>query len=649
MNILNLNLRQRKLLHLIQTKNRITTGAEIAMELNVSSRTIRNDVAEINQVLSEYDACILSQKGKGYSFYANNPDLFQETSRIDTAFFTPEDRVRYLAFQFCLSDLPINMYDLEEEMFVSHTTLENDLQNLRSKYVLSAPYIQLITEKDAISFEPDESKKRDILNMLFHEDWNYNTKGNAYYDYHFLEPDLLEFIMKDTPGHLYHYAIQLEDACLVSLNLSLAIMYHRCITGHTLPEKPLCAKPDISAKKAAEDIINTLEEKVHYSFSQTERDAIYLKISNGHLPDPTTLNPQTATAHFDPLTYSMVRLYINKISHIFSIDFTDDEEFIITLLGFIQYIRTPSPLFNKQENVRLSKDSLQIEYELAWIFQEIANEHIGRFLDETELLNMAHCLSGALEYLYRNHPEKKLRTVICCHLSFCETWSLKRKLLGAFDNYISIDALMPVNKKNTYDFTQTDLVLTTVNKRITDSPNTDILQISPLLTGPDYQNLVEYISAKRLLRYYNKPGITWQSFINKCLWHENVEFKNHFSLIKYQAEPFIKNEIVDENFIQSILRREAISSFAFQPGILLVYSHISAKKTQGSILILKHRINWNSYRIRAVIMASFTCEDLPFLFQLKSIISSYNKSCDIGNVCKTKKDFSELFEKIYRF
>ena len=46
----------------------------------------------------------------------------------------------YPAFALCLSpDIPINIYDLEEEMFVSHTTLEHDINYLREKYVLAPP------------------------------------------------------------------------------------------------------------------------------------------------------------------------------------------------------------------------------------------------------------------------------------------------------------------------------------------------------------------------------------------------------------------------------------------------------------------------------------------------------------------------------
>ena len=62
MDSLNLTLRQRKLLHLLQNKTQITTGAELARELNVSVRTIRSDIVEINSILAGYSARIHSEQ-----------------------------------------------------------------------------------------------------------------------------------------------------------------------------------------------------------------------------------------------------------------------------------------------------------------------------------------------------------------------------------------------------------------------------------------------------------------------------------------------------------------------------------------------------------------------------------------------------------
>ena len=130
MDTLSLTLRQRKLLHILQNHENLITGAELASQLNATSRTIRSDVAAINLELNPFDAKIDSIRSKGYFFTAENPDKIRELNRINTAFFTREDRIRYLAFQLCLTDTPINVYDLEDEMFVSLTTLVNDIHTL---------------------------------------------------------------------------------------------------------------------------------------------------------------------------------------------------------------------------------------------------------------------------------------------------------------------------------------------------------------------------------------------------------------------------------------------------------------------------------------------------------------------------------------
>lgn len=643
MDSLNLTLRQRKLLHLLQNKTQITTGAELARELNVSVRTIRSDIVEINSILAGYSARIHSEKSKGYIFSARDPELIRKMNQIDTAFFTTEDRVRYLTFQLCLADNPVNLFDLEDEMFVSHTTLEHDLRTLRMNYELSSPHIGLLMEKNMVQFEPDERKKRQILNRLFHEDWNYNQSGNAYYDYHFLDTDILDYIMDEIPKHLNRWHIRMEDAGLVALNLALAIMYHRCLSGHPLKEESPLPKPDTAAMHAAESITDALEKQLHCSFGRTERDDIYLRIASGHLMDAKKLNFQTVSQYFGPVTQAMGNQYLERIFQMFAIDFRKDEDFYITLLQFIHYLQTPAHLFNTQGNVSISKESLQIEFELAWEFQPIALANMGRYLDEIELLHMAHCLSGALEYLYHNQPEKKLRTVICCHLHLSETWALKRKIRGAFDNYITVTHLLPVNARSAFDFSGTDLVLSTVKKKITSEKKVDTIQISPLMTSADYRNVESCIRRKRIERCYSSPSVTWDSFLETAWWHEDLEFDNQFALISFQARDFVESGTADEAFVEDILRRESISSFAFRPGILLIYSHIPARRTMGSVLFLKHRISWNSFRIRSVIMASFQPADLPFLFQLKSRITLGNQNPEQSGSIRTKEDFLRLF------
>ena len=99
MNTLNLSLRQKKILHILKNQTSFTTGKKIASDLNVTSRTIRNDIQQLNHALAPYEIHILSEQSKGYLLYTKSADALKQLNQNDTAFFTKEDRIRYLAFQ----------------------------------------------------------------------------------------------------------------------------------------------------------------------------------------------------------------------------------------------------------------------------------------------------------------------------------------------------------------------------------------------------------------------------------------------------------------------------------------------------------------------------------------------------------------------
>ncbi len=101
---------------------------------------------------------------------------------------------------------------------------------------MDSPYIKLHRSGDNIWFHPDEAKIRLLLNHLFLEDWNYNKSENAYYDYQFLDRNIMTYVT-DVVSHILHqFGLSMEDPSLVSLNLAITIMYHRVTSGHYLPE-----------------------------------------------------------------------------------------------------------------------------------------------------------------------------------------------------------------------------------------------------------------------------------------------------------------------------------------------------------------------------------------------------------------------------
>ena len=294
MKSLGLTLRQRKILHTVLNRKDYITSAELAAALKVSSRTVRNDIGRLNHILGPYHAVITATQSKGVLLRTEEPEQLRELMNMDTAFFTREDRVRYLAFRLCLNDSPLNLYDLEDELFISHTALMTDIRSLREKYSNSVPHILLHTTRDEIWFEADELKLRYVLLNLFHEDWDYGTTENAYYGFDFLDGALLSLLTKNVSKILFRFGIVMDDPTLVSLELTLAIMHYRVLKGHPFPDYlPL---PDGSSPESAatQALFELVEAHTRYIYPMPERARIREMIATGRFVPAEGLNDPAA-------------------------------------------------------------------------------------------------------------------------------------------------------------------------------------------------------------------------------------------------------------------------------------------------------------------------------------------------------------------
>ena len=633
---LNLTLRQRKLLHTVQSRNRMITGQELGAMLNTTTRTIRSDVVTINHELEPYHARIDSIRSKGYFFTAEDPGKIREINRIETAFFTREDRIRALALKLCIADEPLNTYDLEDEMFVSHTTLEKDIRQLRLRYMMNGPCIRLVSEHNTISFEQDEEKRRSLLIDLFMEHWNYNGRGNAVYEMSFLGTELLDQIIDVIPQHLNRHGILMEDANIVELNLACTIMYRRITSGHLLPETESIRHEDADADQASRELLDHLEAMLGFQVPPHERDRIYLLIASGHIMDAGKLSFDTAGREFSPEVLRLADAYLGAIRDTYGLDFTKDEDFYITLLQDIRYLLNPVHHLVSQSRPEQVKQHLPVETELAWLLDEIWLREEGCHLSEWELLHIAHCTGGALEFFLHHHPEYKPRTAIFCHQHMSIAWAIKRRILGAFDNYLNVTALLPVNAKSFYDFENTDLVLSTVHKTITSLPGTDVVEISPYVTPSDIRSIEAYIQENITLRFYPRmpsPAV----LLDDALWKENCEFSTVFSAVEQLSSVLVEAGAVGPAYMQALLHRESLCSNAIQSGALFQFALTPAVQSRLCVAVLKHRMTWKNCRIRMILTACFRPQDRPWIFRIKSAISRMNRLEDIGSLRTVKE------------
>lgn len=156
-----LHKRQRQLLSLLRSRHGIVTSSELAAQMELSDRTVRNDVRMLNPILEQYGAKIETVRGKGLHLLEGN----EGSSPLDELLYsentvqTREDRVNNLLIKLLFGDQGCQYDELEDEMFVSRTTLEGDIRYIRKIFSTRRPHLTLTQSGCRIFINAPERKK----------------------------------------------------------------------------------------------------------------------------------------------------------------------------------------------------------------------------------------------------------------------------------------------------------------------------------------------------------------------------------------------------------------------------------------------------------------------------------------------------------
>jgi len=150
-----LNISNRQLFLLVSLEETIySTSQELADMLNVSVRTVKNEISSLRKILDINKIEIISKPGYGYSIKIYNHNYFDDVTntvqeknikKIQDFSKDSFNRITYIIRELLTAEKYIKIDQLAEELFVSRSTLENDLNEVRiqlRKYnikVLSKP------------------------------------------------------------------------------------------------------------------------------------------------------------------------------------------------------------------------------------------------------------------------------------------------------------------------------------------------------------------------------------------------------------------------------------------------------------------------------------------------------------------------------
>ena len=208
-----------KVLQILEHK-RSASLEYLEKKLNVSSKSIKNDIKELNEIF-DGNALIQFKLGK-YKLYVINQKEFeiikQNLYLHDDFFNSPKKRMAYVMSRLMNDEKPVLTDDLAFEMSIGRTTLVGDLKKLRQ--ILEKYNIKIIGKTNTgLKLEGEEIDIRIfVLENLFED----------IYKSHELDYDVKEEL------HKIFSDLKLEGSTRKQIIKFLTVLIDRLVNGHQI-------------------------------------------------------------------------------------------------------------------------------------------------------------------------------------------------------------------------------------------------------------------------------------------------------------------------------------------------------------------------------------------------------------------------------
>lgn len=632
-----MRMKQEELINYLYTHNEKVTANILSKALNLSIRTIKSYIAELNM---NYPS-LISSSNRGYVI-----DKVKANSLLQYKDDIPQDyesRCIYIIKKTLLEKQDyIDIFDLCEELFISYSTLKKDIYKMNTSFANFK--ITFFSENNKLHVGGSEQNKRKLISHVMSEEVSGNFLNLTLLQESFPDYDLDDActLIKDICKQHHYY---LNDFSCVNFILHVTIMVSRINHGnHIINNNELIQVTNKNDEKIAKELCLALEQVFNVSFNSSEILEIYILFKNNanYINDE---NENVSLLVSDEIIQITKNIIKNVDEHFFIN--LDSDNFITPFMLHLKNLKNRLIKNNLLKNPML--DSIKIScptiydistfiaYQLTLSFHENVNE------DEIAFI----ALHVGTEIERQKKEETKVSCLLLCPEYLNITSTLHKKIMMDFGDQLTIQK--SISFENEILGNNFDLLITTVP--VLESTNYFTVLLPPFPMSYEKNKILDAIIRIENTKKSQILTNNLNFYFNEKLFYSMNEDISKSAVINELAERMINLGYVEENFKEEIWKRETASSTAFMNIAIPHPMKMSAYKTSIGVVISHKGIDWgNQHFVNVVFMIAFNKIDNKHFHALyESLVLLFNEPIVISEIkkCKNFNDFKDIVIKNY--
>ena len=592
-----------ELVRLLMKRTDWTTAKQVAQQLQVSERSVKNYIGEINY--QEENLIAASKLGYRINRQQAEQVLEKQQTQIPE---TSEERVNYIITELLsgegVSECGVDLYDISEKIFVSYETLRKDMVKVRKKVKEYGLFANVTNS--VVKLEGKELNKRRLLSMILYEEFNQNLVSLDLVQKAFPEYNMeqLAGIISEECKKSHYYLNEYAMLNLVlDVSISMERIHQNCTFRTHVAEKREFGEQET---RLVEGIAKRIEDEFGIRIDGLELEELKaLILSHLMKVDVSALNRENLPSVIPPRSMEIVERVLEYLNENYYID-TSDENFMVKFAVHMHnlLLRMDNAYTAKNPLTDHIKNTCPLIFECAVGVANCLNQMTGYRIDEDEIAYIAIHIGGNLENYSLN--KEKTDCVIVCPQYYDLSVVMAEKIAAEFSGKLTIKAVL-TKVSDLKIAKQAELVISTVVVKPEYAAH--MVLVSPFLRTGDLEQIRKEISDIQKERKRNKLREALLQITSKEMFYINAPCSDREACLKFMIRDMEENGYVEPSFLEEVYEREHHSPTVFGRLAVPHAMKLNARKTGMYIMISEKGIIWGKQTVNLVLLFAVNKED----------------------------------------
>lgn len=539
--------RQYKILELLLNHVQGINGEKIAKYLNVSSRTVRNEISEINRVWKN-GTVIYANRKNGYFIEEKDRNQVRDclmqssVNQNDSNDTCREWKILGMALETGSTDV----FSVSEALFLSEPAIYKELAKLQKHMEKEYQCRMIRVTADSISIEVEEKLIRQTIFKIIKNELSKGIKANqqlleTLFSESFDENEYT-WLLQQIKEYFDQKMIDISDGNLYMIVSAVYVTLLRNYQGHIIVSE------DTKIKKDELNVVRFFEFLKEQKFELNDADFELL----GELLYGFKLTSRIEKDEIkDGFSALILDEFCNEVMEKYKLDLWQTEEFYESMLNHIEYMLRRMETGYTTQNPMLDdiKKQYPYAYEVSTLLIPIIQKYKNCYIEDDELCYIAILVEHFLE-----NVNQKLKTVIIGSTRFSVNTIIYNWVETNFKNHIEILCTLPMHSLDQYlQEHKVDLILSTVDSYFHSEIETFVISGIP---NRDTKTAM-YALIYKIRKNYRFHELIKEVFHEKTVFffHEKVEFEE---VIWKLSDALEKEGCLDhtQEYVEDVLQRE---------------------------------------------------------------------------------------------